>query len=56
METPITLTQRELLSLSPEVRAQVAEVTIKKRVPRDQSALVMIEEMPDEEEPISQKQ
>jgi gag-polyprotein putative aspartyl protease len=55
METPITLTQRELLSLSPEVRAQVAEVTIKKRVPRDQSALVMIEEIPDEEEPISRK-
>lgn len=55
METPITLTQRELLSLSPEVRTQVAEVTIKKHIPKDQSVLVMIEEVPDEEEPIPRK-
>jgi hypothetical protein len=33
METPITITQRELLSLSPEVRAQVREVTTTRRVP-----------------------
>src|SRR3984957_1890382 len=32
MEAPITITQRELLSLSPEVRAQVREVTTTKRV------------------------
>ena len=32
METPITVTQRELLSLAPEVRARVADVTVKKRV------------------------
>ena len=35
METLITVTQRELLSLAPEVRARVADVTVKKRVPRD---------------------
>jgi hypothetical protein len=33
MELPITITQRELLSLSPEVRAQVREVTTTKRIP-----------------------
>ena len=33
METPITVTQRELLSLAPEVRSQVADATIKRRVP-----------------------
>ena len=33
MDAPITITQRELLSLSPEVRAQVREVTTTKRVP-----------------------
>ena len=33
METPITITQRELLSLSPEVRSQVREVTTTRRIP-----------------------
>ena len=33
METPITITQRELLSLSPEVRSQVREVTTTRRMP-----------------------
>ncbi|KAJ6471579.1 hypothetical protein C8R47DRAFT_1077231 [Mycena vitilis] len=32
MDTPITLTQRELLSLSPDVRAQVREATTNRRV------------------------
>ena len=32
METPITITQRELLSLSPEVRSQVRDVTTMRRV------------------------
>lgn len=32
MELPITLTQRELLSLSPEVRSQVRDATTTKRV------------------------
>jgi hypothetical protein len=50
METPITVTQRELLSLSPEVRAHVADITIKKRVPREQPAMVMIEEVSDDDE------
>jgi hypothetical protein len=29
METPITVTQRELLSLAPEVCSQVADATLK---------------------------
>jgi hypothetical protein len=33
MDSPITITQRELLSLSPEVRAQLREVTTTKRIP-----------------------
>ena len=35
METPITITQRELLSLSPEVRSQVREVTTVRRIPNN---------------------
>ena len=33
MDTPITITQRELLSLSPEVRSQVREAITTKRIP-----------------------
>lgn len=33
LETPITITQRELLSLSPEVRSQFRDSTITKRIP-----------------------
>ena len=33
MEAPITITQRELLSLSPEVRAQLRDVTTTRRIP-----------------------
>ena len=33
MDTPVTLTQRELLSLSPEVRSQVREATTTRRFP-----------------------
>jgi hypothetical protein len=33
MDAPITITQRELLSLSPEVRSQVREVTTTRRIP-----------------------
>jgi hypothetical protein len=35
MEAPITITQRELLSLSPEVRSQVREVTTTRRIPNN---------------------
>jgi hypothetical protein len=38
METPITITQRELLSLSPEVRSQVRDVTTYKRIPTPAAA------------------
>ena len=33
MDAPVTITHRELLSLSPEVRAQVREITTTKRIP-----------------------
>jgi hypothetical protein len=33
MAAPIMVTQRELLLLAPEVQTQVAEATIKQRVP-----------------------
>jgi hypothetical protein len=49
MELPITVTQRELLSLAPELRAQVADATIKRRVPRE-TAQVLIEEIDSREE------
>ena len=64
METPITVTQRELLSLAPEVRTQMADATIRKRIPRDPAAQTanrapvahaMIEEVPDEDDPDSTK-
>jgi hypothetical protein len=32
MDTPITLTQRKLLSLAPEIRAQLVEATVMRRV------------------------
>jgi hypothetical protein len=50
MDTPITVTQRELLSLSPEVRTQLADVTIKKRVPREPILQATIEEIEDEDD------
>ena len=58
METPITVTQRELLSLAPEVRARVADVTVKKRVPRDTVpvAQAMVEEVTDNDEPSPRSQ
>jgi metal-sulfur cluster biosynthetic enzyme len=35
MDAPITITQRELLSLSPEVRSQVRDVTTTRRIPNN---------------------
>ena len=52
METPITVTQRELLSLAPEMRTQVAEATVRKRVPRDPVTLTMVEETSGPDDPI----
>jgi hypothetical protein len=49
MELPITVTQRELLSLAPELRAQVADATVKRCIPREM-AQVMIEEIDECEE------
>ena len=37
LEAPITITQRELLSLSPEVRSQFRDSTITKRIPTKES-------------------
>src|SRR6202789_3256533 len=51
MEAPITITQRELLSISPEVRSQVREATTTKRVPTDpQAAPVKLYAIADDEE------
>lgn len=49
MNAPITITQRELLSLSPEVRSQVRDVTTTRRIPNNanvisQNALQLDEE------------
>ena len=38
LETPITLTYNELLSLSPEVRSQIREATTARRATKDQSS------------------
>ena len=40
MEAPITITQRELLSLSPEVRSQVRDATTTKRVPNKENVTI----------------
>ena len=57
MEAPITITQRELLSLSPEVRLQVREVTTTKQVltenKQPMQTFVVEEEEATEEIPIS---
>ena len=55
METLITVTQQELLSLAPEMRAQVVDVTVQKRVPCDLVTLTMVEETHGPDDPI-QKQ
>ena len=56
MATPVTVTQRELLLLAPEVRAQVADATVKRRVPREPLVQAMIKEVDgddsDDEDPV----
>jgi hypothetical protein len=49
MELPITVTQRELLSFTPELRTQVANATVKWCIPH-KMAQVMIEEIDECEE------
>ena len=39
MEAPITITQRELLSLSPEVRSQVRDTTTTRRIPNKENVI-----------------
>ena len=56
METPITITQRELLSLSPEVRSQVREVTTTRRMPTNpqltsQNSLQLENELDEKDSP-----
>jgi hypothetical protein len=50
MEASIMVTQHELLSLAPEVQAQVADSTVWKRVSRDTAAQAMVEEAPDRQD------
>ena len=56
METPITVTHRELLSLAPEVRAQMVDATVKKRVPREPVVQAMVESYAEDEEEEEAKQ
>jgi hypothetical protein len=54
MEAPITITQHELLSLSPEVRSQVRDVTTTRRIPNNppvasQNALQLDYDVDDED-------
>ena len=54
MDAPITITQRELLSLSPEVRSQVRDITTTRRVQNNpnivsQNVLQVEEEISEEE-------
>ncbi|KAH9037343.1 hypothetical protein EDB84DRAFT_1268747 [Lactarius hengduanensis] len=49
MDAPITVSQRELLSLAPELRTQVADATIRRRISRDFTQ-AMIEEIPEVEQ------
>jgi len=51
MEAPITVTQRELLLLSPKVRAQVTDMTIKRHIPREAMVQTMVEEASDDSKP-----
>jgi hypothetical protein len=46
MESPITIMQRKLLLLSPEVCAQLADTTIRKHLSHDNPALVMTNKVP----------
>ena len=52
MEAPITITQKELLSLSPEVRSQVREATTTRRQPTTpsvtQSMIKEVDDFPEE--------
>ena len=52
IETLITVTQQELLSLAPEMHTQVAEVTIRKQVPHDLVTLTMVKETSRPDDPI----
>ena len=58
MATPVTVTQRELLSLAPKVHTQVADATVKRHVPREPLVQTIIEEVDgddsDDEDPIEE--
>ena len=58
MAITVTVTQRELLSLAPEVCTQVADATVKRCVPKEPLVQVMIEVVDgddsDNEDPIEE--
>ena len=58
MATLVTVMQRELPSLAPKVRTQVADATVKRHVPREPLVQAMIEEVDgddsDNEDPIEE--
>ncbi|SRR6266702_513815 len=43
METPITITQHKLLSLAPELHAQIADATVKCRIPHNVTQILLEE-------------
>jgi len=49
MEAPITITQRELLSLSPEVRSQVRECTTTRRIQNKDATQNLLQEDEDDD-------
>jgi hypothetical protein len=48
MGAPITLTQRELLSLAPEIRAQVANAVAKKSAEKSKEEVFLAQMMMEE--------
>ena len=50
METPITVMQRELLSLAPEMWTQVANAINQRHVPQEQVVQAMVEKAKNEDE------
>jgi hypothetical protein len=50
MEMPVTVTQRELLSIAPEIRTQVVDITLRKRIQREPFMQATLEEVDSDDE------
>src|SRR6266404_6371009 len=49
LQLPVTLTQRELLLLTPELHTQIVDTTIKRHIAREPPPRVLLEEIKDPE-------